>query len=172
MKERSPDLTFVWSFVRSFSSDLRERTKRSNFNQIDGELHTFTHTAISRRHVDEILQTRRKIDQSSNESLLTEDTYRCTWDYRRIKKGTWFSMCMYIETEQLAHLSRRSSELFLITICPLSVVVVVGVVNFSHFLLLLQNHWTNFNHAWYKVSLGEGDSSLFKWRTTLFSKAR
>ena len=35
-------------------------------------------------------------------------------------------------------------------------------VNFSHFHLLLQNHWANFNQTWHKVSLGEGDSSLFK----------
>ena len=32
--ERSADLTFLWGFVRSCSSDLRERTKGSNFNQI------------------------------------------------------------------------------------------------------------------------------------------
>ena len=48
---------------------------------------------------------------------------------------------------------------FLITICPLSFVVVV-VVNFSHFLLLLQNHWTNFNETWYKASLDDRDSIL------------
>ena len=35
-------------------------------------------------------------------------------------------------------------------------------VNFSHFHLLLQNHWANFNQTWHKVFLGEGDSSLFK----------
>ena len=35
-------------------------------------------------------------------------------------------------------------------------------VNFSHFHLLLQNDWANFNQTWHKVSLGEGDSSLFK----------
>ena len=32
LKERSPDLTFKWGSVRSFSSDLRERIKGSNFN--------------------------------------------------------------------------------------------------------------------------------------------
>ena len=35
-------------------------------------------------------------------------------------------------------------------------------VNFSHFHLLLQNHWVNFNQTWHKASLGEGNSSLFK----------
>ena len=35
-------------------------------------------------------------------------------------------------------------------------------VNFSLFYLLLQNHLANFNQTWHKVSLGEGDSSLFK----------
>ena len=41
-------------------------------------------------------------------------------------------------------------------------VVVVVVVNFSHFHVLLQNHWANFNQTWHKTSLGEGNSSLFK----------
>ena len=34
---------------------------------------------------------------------------------------------------------------------------------FSHFQLLLQNHWANFN-TWHKASLGDWNSSLFKWR--------
>ena len=79
----------------------------------------------------------------------------------------------------LAHLSRRLKWAFLIKICPLSVVVVVVVavvvvvvVNFSHFHLLLQNHWANFNQTWHKASLGEGDSSLFKWRAPPFPKGR
>ena len=38
--------------------------------------------------------------------------------------------------------------------------------DFSHFLLLLQNHWANFNRTWQKESLSEGDSSLIKWRAT------
>ena len=45
-------------------------------------------------------------------------------------------------------------------------------VNFSRFHLLLQNHWANFNQTWQKASLGEGDSSLFKWRAPPFSKGR
>ena len=44
-------------------------------------------------------------------------------------------------------------------------VVVVIVVNYSHFHLLLQNHRANFNQAWHRASLGKGNSSLFKWRT-------
>ena len=51
---------------------------------------------------------------------------------------------------------------FLIKICPVSVVFVVVVVNFSHFHLLLQNHWANFNQTWHKTSLGKGEASLFK----------
>ena len=35
-------------------------------------------------------------------------------------------------------------------------------VNFSHFHLLLKNHWANFNQTWHKAPLGGGDSSLFK----------
>ena len=41
------------------------------------------------------------------------------------------------------------------------VVVVVVVVNCSHFHLLLQNHLANFNQTWHKTCIGEGDSSLF-----------
>ena len=80
----------------------------------------------------------------------------------------------------LAHLSQRLKWAFLIKICPLSVVVVVviGVVEPRPFPggdsentltklknLLLQNHWANFNQTWHKTSLGEWDSSLFKWRS-------
>ena len=43
-------------------------------------------------------------------------------------------------------------------------------VNFSHFHLLLQNHWANFNQTCHKASLGEGDSSLFKWRARPFPR--
>ena len=72
------------------------------------------------------------------------------------------------------HLSRTLKWAFLITICLLSVVVVVGVVvvNFSHFHLILQNQWANFNQTWHKGSLGDRDSSMFKWRGTPFSKGR
>ena len=37
-------------------------------------------------------------------------------------------------------------------------------VNFSHFHLLLQNHWADFNQTWYKAPLGEGNSSLTKFK--------
>ena len=72
-----------------------------------------------------------------------------------------------------AHLSRRLKCAFPIKICPLSVVVVVFVVvviNFSHFHLLLQNHWANFNQTWHKASLSEGDLILFKWRARPFPR--
>ena len=45
-------------------------------------------------------------------------------------------------------------------------------VNFSYFRFLLMNHWTNFNQTCHKAVLGEGDSSLFKWRAPPFSKGR
>ena len=35
--------------------------------------------------------------------------------------------------------------------------------------LLLYNSWANFNLSWHKASLGEMNSSLFKWRTNKFS---
>ena len=49
---------------------------------------------------------------------------------------------------------------FVVAVVVVSIVIVV--VNFQHFHLLLQNNWTNFNQTWLKLSLGEGDSSLFK----------
>ena len=60
---------------------------------------------------------------------------------------------------------------YLNKICPFSVVVVV-FVSFPHFHLLLQNHSANFYQTWYKASQSQGDSSLFKWRATRFSKGR
>ena len=60
-----------------------------------------------------------------------------------------FATVFSVSTEGLflSHLSRKLKWAFLIKICPLSVVVdgvvvvVVVVVNFSHFHLLLQNHY-------------------------------
>ena len=73
----------------------------------------------------------------------------------------------------LAHLRWKLNWAFLITRRPSSVYLSVCLsVNFSHFHLLLQNHWANFNQTWHKASLGEGDSSLFKWRAPPFSKGR
>ena len=63
-----------------------------------------------------------------------------------------------------------SSELFwspvvrCLFVCP--------SVNFSHFHLLLKNHWAIFNQTWHKESLGEGDSNMFKSTATSFSKGR
>jgi hypothetical protein len=42
--------------------------------------------------------------------------------------------------------------------------ICLSVFKLFHFLLLLQNHWTNFKQTWHKSSLGEGDSSVFKGR--------
>ena len=41
-------------------------------------------------------------------------------------------------------------------------------VHFSRFHPLLENHWANFNQTWQKAFLGEGDSSLFKYRSKHF----
>ena len=60
------------------------------------------------------------------------------------------------------NLKKGHCVIFLVKICPLSVIVVdivVVVVNFSPFHLLLQNHWANFNQTWHKVFMGERDSS-------------
>ena len=45
------------------------------------------------------------------------------------------------------HLSRRLKCTIVITSCPSSVRP-SSVVNFSHFRLLLWNHWTEFNETW------------------------
>ena len=65
----------------------------------------------------------------------------------------------------LAHLSFSDH---LSSVCP----SVRLSVYFSHFHLLLQNHWVNFDQTWQKVSLGEEDFSLFKLRVTPFPKGR
>ena len=68
-----------------------------------------------------------------------------------------------------------------LSVCPSMCLSVRLSVNFSHFHLLLQNHWAIFNQIWHNVSLGEGyssffmgegDSSLFKWTVLPFSKGR
>ena len=43
-----------------------------------------------------------------------------------------------------------------------------AMTNFKN--LHLQNQWANFNQTWLKVSLSEGDSSLFKWRANSFQR--
>ena len=79
----------------------------------------------------------------------------------RVMAVNYFGQVALIKGENnwvfLAHLSQKLKRAFLIKICPLSVVVVVVVgfivvvvVNFSHFHLLLQNHWVNFNQTWHK----------------------
>ena len=85
--------------------------------------------------------------------------------------------CQGFQYYFLAHLSWKLKWAFLITCRPSSVCLSVCVsvrpsINFSHFHLLLQNHWANFNQTWHKASLGEGDSSLFKWRAPPFCKGR
>jgi hypothetical protein len=45
-------------------------------------------------------------------------------------------------------------------------------VRLLHFRLLLQTRWANCNQRWHKLSLGKGDSDLFIWRATPYSKGR
>ena len=42
----------------------------------------------------------------------------------------------------------------------------------STFSSFLPKHYTNINKTWHKATLGEEDSSLFKWRATHFPKER
>ena len=55
-----------------------------------------------------------------------------------------------------------SSPYHNLSVVVVDFVVIVVVVHFSHFHLLFQNHWINFNQTWHKTSLSEGDSSFFK----------
>ena len=64
----------------------------------------------------------------------------------------WFAYEYFSSPEPQAQVSFSDHNL--------SVVVVIAVVNFSHFHLLLQNHWANFNQTWHKSSLGDEDLSF------------
>ena len=97
-----------------------------------------------------------------------EYTHLRTWHVYNAGKTLYEDQSCVIEC-LLAHLSWKLKWAFLITCRPSSV---CPSVNFSHFHLLLQNHWANFNQTWHKASLGEGDSSLIKWRAPPFSKGR
>ena len=66
----------------------------------------------------------------------------------------WLGMFYFLDGKHKFSLLHRNGLMlcwlkwaFLIKLCPLSVVVVVVVVNFSGFHLLLQNHLANFNHT-------------------------
>ena len=63
-----------------------------------------------------------------------------------------------------------SSPYHNLSVVVVDFVVIVVVVHFSHFHLLFQNHWINFNQTWHKTSLSEGDSSFFKWRARPFPR--
>ena len=67
------------------------------------------------------------------------------------------------------HVSFSDQNLYVVYVFVVVVFFVLGfVVNFWHFHLLIQNHLANFNQTWHNTSLGEGDSSLFKWSSSLF----
>ena len=82
-----------------------------------------------------------------------------TWNFKISQMNVCIKLSKYFFESFLAHLRRKLKWAFLITMCSLSVVVVVVVVNFSYFHLL-QKHRANFNQTWHKASLGKGDSSL------------
>ena len=77
----------------------------------------------------------------------------------------------------LAHLSWRLKWAFIISSRPSSVYLYVCLsvrtsVNLSYFRLLLKNPWANFIQTLHKSFLDNGNSSLFKWRVTPYSKRR
>ena len=79
---------------------------------------------------------------------------------------TWKWILIY-HLVDLAHLHWKLKWAYLIACCPWSFLL---SVNFSHFQLLLRNHWANFNQTWQKTFLGEGNSSLFKWGALSFPR--
>ena len=85
------------------------------------------------------------------------------WLYNCLRFG--FSLLQF-----LAHLSWKLKWAILIAFCPSSVWRLS--VRLLHFRLLLQNRWANCNQSWHKSSLGKGDSDLFIWRATPYSKGR
>ena len=58
-----------------------------------------------------------------------------------------FIICLKNFNDFLVHLSRRLKCTIVIMCCPSSVVCPSVVVNFSHFRLLLWNHWTEFDET-------------------------
>ena len=70
----------------------------------------------------------------------------------------------------LAHLSY--SDRLLSVVRPSVPLSVRLSVNFLHFHFLFQNPRAIFNQTWHKVSVGGGNSVLFKWRIQPFSKER
>ena len=85
-----------------------------------------------------------------NEHMHSRFKWKCniTHSSFKLKKFDWWS---YTCT-----LAKSLNELFWLPVvcCP----SLCSFVNFSHFSLLLQNQWTNFNQTWHKASLSEGDS--------------
>ena len=84
----------------------------------------------------------------------------------RIKSTIALKELMLSSNLYMYSLTENSSELFWSpdvqrpSVRPSVCLSVCLSVNFSHFHLLLQNHWANFNQTWHKASLGVGDSSF------------
>ena len=79
----------------------------------------------------------------------------------------WIDINTFINSPELkaqVSFADHLSSVVCLSVCP--------PIKFSHFHLLLQNHWANFNQTWYMAYLGKVDSILFKWRSTSFSKGR
>lgn len=71
-------------------------------------------------------------------------------------------------TFYLSQLSRGLKQAFLIEICPLCVLV---IVNFSHTASSSPEPLVQVQPNWHKALWGEGNSSLIRWKATLFSNA-
>jgi hypothetical protein len=120
------------------------------------------------------------IHRKYDDSLMTAWVLSSAWLYTSWRRKStiskiiyhWQYYCFHFEFVPpfLAHLSWKLKWAILITFCPSS--VCLSVCKLLHFRLLLQNRWANFNQTWHKLSLGGGDSSLFKRRGLSLSKGR
>ena len=86
-------------------------------------------------HFMNILQLTRK-------PVFTYSPYKYSW-----------SIFSSPELKAQVSFSDHLSSVVCLSICPFVCLSVRPYVNFSHFHLLLQNHWANFNQTWHKAPL-------------------
>ena len=105
-------------------------------------------------HFMNILQLTRK-------PVFTYSPYKYSW-----------SIFSSPELKAQVSFSDHLSSVVCLSVCPFVCLSVRPSVNFSHFHLLLQNHWANFNHTWHKAPLVKGIQVSSNEGPPPFSKGR